>query len=610
MLDGIEDAMESKGETSSSFERILERVVLRGTSLTLVDELLYLKRSFSEEDEILFKVLMRICAGNEACATKCFRDEEVMVFLETCLQRGAMYANEKLCKNVLCVLINAMQCVEETLKSEIFERFVFKNIEDTSVPTQCGFWTFTHLPNMFPDLQNVLAHFALCAVRKNSTKSGRNVDDSTKKKTKKTESLKRLTKMTSSVYFCCHIFGNLLLSSRKDDFESYHILESLLEHIVDAEQFPTLFRNLHPNAIYHAKRKDAILRANLLNEIDNNGDTEGDKKKLIKIDVDFCDEQSTLMHFLAQIAVKPERSKGIESVNDENPYVLPESTLAFVLDMTLESAKVWKQQRHDRNDITYAKHVLRECLFTLRCISEVEQKPHSPDTFGFLAGIGVIRLLVGMIVALNPPSGSRQSSRATGPASAPKEVLKFPIDDNTLGTTFVLDNFPTVKPYCGYRVDIIATLANASHRRARVCEDIRKFGGVAVVLSHTRGEEGDTDAFDEEPFLREWALWGTRNLCETDDLIRKEIEVLAPEKILEAEELLRRGLKAELNPETGKPRVVSIIHDSKVEMETMDALGKKMASSSSKISSSETKQDEEDVEEEFVIPKNWKVTEL
>ena len=116
----------------------------------------------------------------------------------------------------------------------------------------------------------------------------------------------------------------------------------------------------------------------------------------------------------------------------------------------------------------------------------------------------------------------------------------------------------------------------------------------------------------------EWALWGTRNLCEADDAIRKEIEVLAPEKILEAEELMKRGLKAELNPETGKPRVVSIEKSSKVEMETVSALGgSPMATrATEKVRRVETQKSEDDrkevreEEEEFQIPKNWKVAEL
>ena len=115
-----------------------------------------------------------------------------------------------------------------------------------------------------------------------------------------------------------------------------------------------------------------------------------------------------------------------------------------------------------------------------------------------------------MIIALDPPSGSRQSKKATGPAKA-DEIPKFPIDDEAFGgQNFVRENFPTVKPYNGYRVDIMATLANAAHRRPRVCEGIRKLGGVAVVLSHTRGEEGESsiDGCEEEPFFARMGVMG------------------------------------------------------------------------------------------------------
>ena len=73
--------------------------------------------------------------------------------------------------------------------------------------------------------------------------------------------------------------------------------------------------------------------------------------------------------------------------------------------------------------------------------------------------------------------------------------------------------------------------------------------------------------------MREWALWGTRNLCEADDAIRKEIEVLAPEKILEAGRV--DEARVESRVESGNweaERVVSIEKSSKVEMETVSAL--------------------------------------
>lgn len=548
------------------------------------------------------RCLMRLCVKDEACASKVFESDEICEYL-----RQGLRAREDVvrCKNTLYVMINAMQCATDYVKTY---RIVGVIVMDPH---------FKDLPRTVPAVRPVLAKLIALSMRsvepvKNQGHYGVDYGAGVSGR-----------QLVNSYDFVQHFFGALLLWTREwtleEEDEARADVECIVERVVDLEWFPTMFRNLHEKQEANARRKEVLLREYLFKDF--GGDATACFAKVEKmVPVSFCDAQSTLLHFLGILSVKARRFDG-KTVNDKHPYVLPESVLAFLLDTTREAAKACKKYAKNDDAGFAERNVLRECLFTLRSISEIESTPHFPDTVGFLAGTGLARLLAGMIIALDPPSGSRQSMKAKGPAKA-EEIPKFPIDDQAFGgQNFVRDNFPTVKPYNGYRVDIIATLANASHRRPRVCEDVRKLGGVAVVLSHTRGEEGDDGAMDgceEEPFLREWALWGTRNLCEADDAIRKEIEVLAPDKILEAEELMKRGLKAELNPETGKPRVVSIEKSSKVEMETVSALGgSPMATrATKKVRRVETQKNEDDrkevreEEEEFQIPKNWKVAEL
>jgi len=572
-----------------SFEELLEEIKEHGPSLLRVhaardllakeEEAVAAATASNSFDHLnASRCLMRLCVRDEACASEVFSSDVICEYLK----RGLREKEDALrCKHVLCVMINAMQCAKESVKTR---RIVEMIMLDPG---------FKDVPRNVPAVRSMLAKLVALSIRANNNALG------------VCEAEMRCRKMLDNFDFVRDFFGALLVWTREwsweEEDEARVDVECILERVVDFEWFPKMFRNLHENAEAVAREKEELLREKMLNDTET-----------VKVSpVSFCDAQSTLLHFLARLSVKTHRFDG-KTVNDEHPYLLPESVLAFLLDTTRESAKACKEAMSDDAGGVAERNVLRECLFALRSISEIESKPNAPDTVGFLAGTGVVRLLVGMIIALDPPSGSRQSMKAKGPAKA-EEIPKFPIDDQAFGgQNFVGDNFPTTKPYNGYRVDIIATLANASHRRPRVCQDIRKLGGVAVVLSHTRGEEGDgaEDGCEEEPFLREWALWGTRNLCETDDVIRKEIEVLAPEKILEAEELMKQGLKAELNPETMKPRVVSIEKSmSKVEMETASALGKIVRVEPGK-NEGDAKEGKEEEDEEFQIPKNWKVAEL
>lgn len=605
---------ERREERRHTFETLLNAIKKDGPRISHVrdvkDTLIMTTRTTTtttcfdtnEENHLMndaCKCLMRLCVKDEECASEVFELNDTREYLMKSLREGAKEKDALKCRNVLYVMINALQCAREDVKT--------KHIVKKIVMDAHGRVGFKDLPKAVPAVRPALAKLVALSVRAKTV----NLQGTC-------EARERCSTIVNDYRFVKDFFGALILWTREwtleEEDEARMDVEMLLERVVDFETFPTMFRNLHENAEKNETKKDEMLREHLLStSIDST--TANYAKVQNMVPTSFCDTQSTLLHFLARISVKSHRYAN-KTVHEKNPYVLPESVLAFLLDTTREAAKACKDEK---KDYAFARNVLRECLFTLRSISEIESKPNVPDTVGFLTGIGIVRLLVGMIIALDPPSGSRQSKKATGPAKA-DEIPKFPIDDEAFGgQNFVRENFPTVKPYNGYRVDIMATLANAAHRRPRVCEGIRKLGGVAVVLSHTRGEEGESsiDGCEEEPFLREWALWGTRNLCETDDTIRKEIEVLAPEKILEAEELMKQGLKAELNPKTGKPRVVSIEKTSKVELETMTALGGSPAATRNeqnvvRIETKKTSPDnnKDEAEEEFQIPKNWKVAEL
>ena len=67
----------------------------------------------------------------------------------------------------------------------------------------------------------------------------------------------------------------------------------------------------------------------------------------------------------------------------------------------------------------------------------------------------------------------------------------------------------------------------------------------SVILACTRGEDGDD-------YLREWALWGVRNLCAGSDDARYEIEGLQPQVATDAHALAAAGLNVQVDENTGR----------------------------------------------------------
>ncbi len=59
----------------------------------------------------------------------------------------------------------------------------------------------------------------------------------------------------------------------------------------------------------------------------------------------------------------------------------------------------------------------------------------------------------------------------------------------------------------------------------------------------------------ESPLLREWALWGVRNLCEGNEAAQRAIADLQACTAVDSAELQKLGLRVELDKDTGKLKV-------------------------------------------------------
>lgn len=172
------------------------------------------------------------------------------------------------------------------------------------------------------------------------------------------------------------------------------------------------------------------------------------------------------------------------------------------------------------------------------------------DPVQSLVGLGVVRLLLGMLLAVGPPAGGPGLAGSSA-AAAERGSLAAAMAGTALAAGLdELAGLPAFRPYVGYRRDVCAALANMCHRRAGVQRQVVELGAVPLVLAQCKGER-------DEPLLREWALWAVRNLCEGSDEAAEVIRGIQAQEVVEDDgTLARHGMRVELNPETGKPRLV------------------------------------------------------
>ncbi|KAG6544192.1 hypothetical protein Mapa_014392 [Marchantia paleacea] len=149
---------------------------------------------------------------------------------------------------------------------------------------------------------------------------------------------------------------------------------------------------------------------------------------------------------------------------------------------------------------------------------------------------GLLDLLLKMLEALGPPE-----------APGKKSVAHNHERDRTLSGPGAV---PCTMCYQGYRRDIVAVIANASHQNRLVQDHVREMGKLLLVLQQSTVEM-------DNPFLREWGLWAMRNLLEGNILNQKEISSLELKEAVNLPELHNMGLRVEIDPNTRQPRLVN-----------------------------------------------------
>lgn len=105
-------------------------------------------------------------------------------------------------------------------------------------------------------------------------------------------------------------------------------------------------------------------------------------------------------------------------------------------------------------------------------------------------------------------------------------------------------------PYKGFRSDIVAVIGNCAYRRKHVQDEIRAKNGILLML-----QQCVTD--DENPFLREWGIWGVRNLLEGNGENQRLVGELEIQGSVDLPELSGLGLRVDVDQKTRRAKLVN-----------------------------------------------------
>ncbi|KAH9622279.1 hypothetical protein KSS87_004002 [Heliosperma pusillum] len=110
---------------------------------------------------------------------------------------------------------------------------------------------------------------------------------------------------------------------------------------------------------------------------------------------------------------------------------------------------------------------------------------------------------------------------------------------------------PKVCPYKGFRRDIVAVIGNCSYRRMHVQDEVRQKGGLILLLQQCVLDE-------DNPFLREWGIFCAKNLLEGNAENQQVVASLEMQGAVDVPQLAEIGLRAEVDPNTKRARLVNI----------------------------------------------------
>ena len=211
-----------------------------------------------------------------------------------------------------------------------------------------------------------------------------------------------------------------------------------------------------------------------------------------------------------------------------------------------------QQQQHT---VQSSDQIIQDCLHVLRdicardddgrglCIGGTTTTTKGYSLVTEALDAGLVPTLLAMLKAIGPIQNPRNPTTTTTTSTSMLVVELAPL----LSAQACL--YPSHQPYQGYRSDVLAVLANASHKRPRVQQEVSDVdGGIELIM-------GQCQVDGQSPLAREWALWAVRNVCEGSDRAVEAIKELKACTALDSDELRRAGVKVTVDEATGKLKV-------------------------------------------------------
>lgn len=255
--------------------------------------------------------------------------------------------------------------------------------------------------------------------------------------------------------------------------------------------------------------------------------------------VSFTKEQASVLDVLnaSLSAREEEKHKDDPSADAHHDTSMPSSSASFFVDIIRSAAEC--AAATDLSILQLPTHspvadILGLSLSITRILCVLDEKRST--LIPRFASSGLISLLLDLLRALGPPDNAKASC-TENPISMDSEQQS--------------KRFPRRDVYTGYRRDIVAVIANASHNSFLIQELVRETGGLLLVLQQCMPDTNN-------PFLREWGLWAIRNLLEGNSSNQSEVAELEIRSTVPDARLRDAGMAVEINPETGRPRLVNV----------------------------------------------------
>lgn len=155
------------------------------------------------------------------------------------------------------------------------------------------------------------------------------------------------------------------------------------------------------------------------------------------------------------------------------------------------------------------------------------------DVVDKLLSDGFLELLLSVLRDLEPPTIIKKAMKLNGCQAADPSHSFRPC------------------PYKGFRRDIVAVIGNCAFQRRSVQDYIREKKSILLMLQQCVTDE-------DNPFLREWGIWSVRNLLEGNADNQQAVAELELQGSVDVPELAGLGLRVEVDPKTGRARLVNV----------------------------------------------------